>query len=160
MTVTDDVIRTERSALDVLQGRLPLWLGGQRYVLPVLTTGMNREWQATLDASLDPLIENERPLAEVLSALESIDLLGLVYSYDVAGVLPPRAEIEDGIYPHELLKAVFEVRQATNPTVAFAVATTTEEILSKLTTAEPPPSKPTSSSRRRTGGPTGRSATN
>lgn len=159
----DDVFPMERTAQDVFLGRLPLRLADRQYVLPVLTTGQNAEWQASLDASLAPLLDDKSTTVDLLNALAKVDLLGFIYSYDRHGVLPPRETIEDDIYPHELLRSVQEVRLATNPTVAYGVALTLDEARTKL--SAPPPnraqrrSRRTSSSRPRTAGRTAPSAT-
>lgn len=153
----------ERTAQDVFLGRLPLRLGDKRYVLPVLTTGQNAEWQATLDASLTPLLDDKATTRDLLVAMAQVDLLGFIYSYDKNGVLPPRETIENDIYPHELLRSVQEVRLATNPTVAYGVALTLDEARTKMSAPSPNRaqrrSRRTSSSRPPTAGPTARSAT-
>ena len=156
-----------RTAQDVLLGRLPLRLAGKVHVLPVLTTGQNREWQEALDGSLTPLLSEDATSAELLEAMARIDLLAFIYSYDLMGVLPPRASIEDDVYPHEKLMAVQEVRLATNPTLAYAIAMTMDEARTKVQSAlSAPPlnraqrrSRRTSSPRRPTAGRTSTSAT-
>lgn len=163
----DGLFESERTAQDVLLGRLPLRLAGQTFVLPVLTTGQNVDWQASLDATLVPLLPDDANPADLLSAMGQVDLLGFVYSYDLFGQLPPRQTIERDIYPHELIRAVQEVRLATNPTVAYAIALTMDEAREAMTRhlAAPPPNRAqrrsarTSSRRRPTAGPTEPSVT-
>jgi hypothetical protein len=165
-------MESQRTAQVVLLGRLPLRLGGQTHVLPVLTTGQNAEWQSRLDDSVRPLLPDDATPVALLEAMGAIDLLGFIYSYDINGVLPPREKLEPDVYPHELLWAVQEVRLAANPTVAYAVALTLDEARELFTkpratepASAPPPNRAqrrsarTSSRQPRTAGPTARSGT-
>lgn len=140
----------ERSVEDVLAGRLRVQLAGQPHVLPVLTRGQNADWLASLDADLGHMIAAEDDLDSVVKIALGLDdrLLALLYSYDVTGVLPPVETIERDIYPHEVLRAVMEVRLAANPTLAYAVAGAVADMKVASTAATPSPSSP----RRRTAG--------
>jgi hypothetical protein len=115
---------SERSVADVLAGRIRLRLAGQDYILPVLTIGQNEDWLATLDASLQPLIEEDLTIEAAVDRLSTFNdkLLDFVYSYDRAHVLPPIKKLRPNVYPHEALIAVMEVRNAANPTLGFALA--------------------------------------
>lgn len=134
----------ERSVEDVLAGRLRIRLAGEWHVLPVLTIGQNRDWLASLDAELAPLVETEDDLEVVVAQMERLNdrLLDFVYSYDRAGLLPPKEEVEPNVYPHEVLRAVMEVRLAANPTLGFALASAVQEARNE---ASRPASLPTSS---------------
>ena len=142
----------ERSVEDVLAGRLRLRLGGEWYVLPVLTIGQNREWMESLDAEMQPLLDgaDDDDLSAIVERMQGLSdrLLEFVYSYDIKGLLPPREAIEPNVYPHEALRAVLEVRLAANPTLGFALAGVVQDIRA----GRPAPSPPTSSSRRSTAG--------
>jgi hypothetical protein len=152
---------SERSAEDILAGRLRLRLASQWFVLPVLTVGENADWLASLEQEFADVVNtDEDDLAQVMEALAKVDgrLLELVYAYDKHGVLPPLESIARDVYPHEVLRAVMEVRLAANPTVGFGLAMALAELRTSPSPAAPAPSPRTSSSRRRTGGRTARSA--
>lgn len=125
-----------RSTADVLAGRIRITLAGRQFVLPVLTIGQNEEWQAGLDAELQPLLVESTSYDEVVRrmAVFSGQLLDLIYSYDISGVLPERGAWEKDIYPNELLLAVMEVRLAADPTLGYAVAALNEDLASTLMT--------------------------
>lgn len=152
----------QRSADDVLSGRVRIRLAGQDFVLPVLTIRQNREWVETLQAELNPLLAVEDDVAEAVALMErfSDKLLDLLYSYDRLHLLPERGDWEGDIYPHELLRAVMEVRLATDPTASYAVAALRDEVASIPATFEGLPSERTSTSRRRTAGRSRKSRTN
>jgi hypothetical protein len=116
--------RLQRPIQDVLEGRVRITLAGTEYVLPVLTIGENADWKASLDAELAPIVAHEDDLSTVVELLEgfSAKLLDFIYSYDKAGTLPDRGVWERDIYPHELLRAVMEVRLATDPSSRYALA--------------------------------------
>lgn len=121
---------------------------------------------ASLKAELAPLIaveDDERKALEMLAAF-SDRLLDFIYSYDVTGVLPERGDWERDAYPHELIRGVFEIQMAANPTLAFAYAEMVAEAdrernrqVGMLTTIR---SARSSSSPRRTAGRSPRSAKN
>jgi hypothetical protein len=145
----------ERSVEDVLAGRLRIRLAGEWHTLPVLTIGQNADWLASLDAELAPLMEGDDDLDVVVGKMEALNarLLDFVYSYDRMGLLPDKATIERDVYPHEVLRAVMEVRLAANPTLGFALA----GAMAEMRSPSPAPSQPTSSPRRRTAGSRARS---
>jgi hypothetical protein len=149
----------ERSVEDVLAGRLRIRLGGEWYVLPVLTIGQNREWVESLDAQMQPLLDgaDDGDLNAVVARMQDLSdrLLEFVWSYDRMGVLPPRETLEPDVYPHEALRAVMEVRLAANPTLGFALPGAIEAMRAESR----PPSERTSSSRRNTAGPSRTSGT-
>lgn len=157
---------SERSVEDILAGRLRIRLAGEWHTLPVLTVGENADWLASLEAVFQPVVDaDESDAPAIMAALAAADdrLLELVYSYDKMGLLPERASIERNVYPHEILRAVMEVRLAANPTAGFGLALALAEMREatkpEAPTPAPAPSTRTSSSRRRTAGRGARSAT-
>ncbi len=146
----------ERSVEDILAGRLRIRLAGEWHVLPVLTVGQNADWLATLEAEMDPLISGEDDLAKVVGLMDDLNgrLLDFVYSYDLMHVLPEQSTIARDVYPHEVLRAVMEVRLAANPTLGLALTSAIGDM------KEMPSSVRTSSSRPRTAGRSRKSATN
>lgn len=147
-----------RSTADVLAGRIRVTLAGQTYVMPVLTIGENEEWRASLESELQPLIEGADDVEDAVRIMESFSdhLMTFIRSYDKTGVIPPEGDWERNIYPHELLRAVMEVRLAADPMVSYGVARLVEDARDRVTSTTPvgpiPSSPPTSSSPRRTGG--------
>ena len=146
-----------RSTADVLAGRMRVTLAGQQYVMPVLTIGQNRDWMESLETDLQPLLDRAESVEEAVAVMTEFSdrLLPFVRSYDVTGVLPPPGDWERDIYPHELLRAVMEVRLAADPMTSYAVAALSEEMLrptSVGTMTPPPDTGNTSSSRRPTAG--------
>lgn len=115
----------ERSAEDVLSGRIRLRLGGQPYVLPVRSIAANREWKEEWDSTVGGRIKDipeDRP-GDIFVALGegADDLLTLLISYDNTNALPPRAEIEQVATPPELLMGILEVWAAANPLLGMAL---------------------------------------
>lgn len=163
-----DDFGTERSAEDILAGRLRLRLAGEWYTLPVLTVGQNADWLASLEVEFAALAEQpDDDLPAIVQLLSAVDdkLLDFIYSYDVTNALPPKDTIERKVYPHEVLRAVMEVRLAANPTVAYGLALAVEAVraaqastevvqrsAAALKKAAGSRSSRTSSSRRRTAG--------
>lgn len=150
----------QRAIRDVLEGRVRITLAGQEYVLPVLTIGQNADWRAELSAEFDPILAAEDDLDKVMKLLEAFSdrLLDFVRSYDVTNVLPPPGKWERDIYPHELLRAVMEVRLATDPSSRYAVALRRTVAPKPRTIFERALSALTSSWHRPMGGPSRRSA--
>lgn len=139
----------ERSVEDILAGRLRLVFGDQAFELPVLSRAENRRWRETLDARFQPLadkVDDDDPAAVIglMRQLAELDeeFLPFIYTYDRTGALPPIEELDELARPHEILRAVLEVRAAANPTLAIAVALARAE--AKAPSDEPP--EPTSSS--------------
>jgi hypothetical protein len=168
--MADLTFGSERSAEDILSGRLRLQLAKQWYILPVLTVGQNADWLDELEEVFAPLFTTpDDDLAGIVQILQDADdrLLDFVYSYDKSGVLPPQETIARDVYPHEVLKAVMEVRLAANPTVGYGLAVATQEVRQAVARQQAAvdaaiakrPSRPTSSSRQSTGGRTRKSAT-
>ena len=131
-------------------------MGTETYIMPVLTIGENDDWRASLEAELQPLIDGADDVGQAVTIMESFSgrLLDFIRSYDKTGVIPEPGDWERGIYPHQLLRAVMEVRLAADPTTSYAVATLTEDVVNRRAgmTAGTMGSGNTSSSRRRTGG--------
>jgi hypothetical protein len=128
-------------------------LAGTEYVLPVLTIGQNADWKASLDDALTPIVSAEDDLGKVMALLEAFSdrLLEFLRSYDVTGVLPTPGDWERDIYPHELLRAVMEVRLATDPSSRYALALA-RPVTKRRTIRETLRSRLTSSWPRRTAG--------
>lgn len=138
-----------RSAGDILSRTVRLTLGGKEYVLPVLTIGGNRRWQAQLDRELGAILNalrkagrNAPGVVEVLDG--QVDkMLDLITSYDTTGVLPDRDTLIEQTYEAELIEAVQEVWLAANPLAAIGlrrlrmIAAPTSE--SSEPTSSPPP---------------------
>lgn len=115
----------ERSAQDVLSGRIRLSLGGQPYVLPVRSIAANREWKEQWDSTVGARIADipdDKP-GEMFVALGegADDLLTLLISYDHTGVLPSREALEQVATPPELLIGILEVWAAANPLLGMAL---------------------------------------
>src|SRR6185503_10150676 len=109
------------------------------------------------ETDLQPLLDRAESVEEAVAVMTEFSdrLLPFVRSYDVTGVLPPPGDWERDIYPHELLRAVMEVRLAADPMTSYAVAALSEEMLrptSVGTMTTPPDTDNTSSSRRPTAG--------
>jgi hypothetical protein len=143
----------ERSVEDILSGRLRLVFGGQVFDLPVLSRAENRRWRESLELRFQSLLavdtdDVETTLAALIAAED--DLLPYVASYDKSGVLPPIEELEELARPHEVLKAVAEVRAAANPLLGVGLAMAQ----ASTTPAKSPPARSSSSRRRTAGNPT------
>lgn len=122
-----------RPAEDILSGVIRVKLGDKVYVLPVRSMRANREWLTDLDARTAMLLGQVDVSGDDLSRIYSLlagqpdTLFDLLLSYDTAGVLPSRAEIE-ALEPDaslDLVAAVREVWRAANPLVGMAVAAAT-----------------------------------
>ena len=155
----DRLFESERTPEDVLGRRYRIRLGGRQYVLPVLTIAENEEWQRSLDGEVQRYLDDQDATpGQLLEALAKVDVLGLLYSYDTSGVLPPREEIEREVYPDELLLAAREVRLLANPTADYTRALMLEEARAEalesvqMNRAQRRRMKHTSSSRRPTAG--------
>lgn len=147
-----------RPAGDILSRVVRVSLGGQTYELPVRSIKANREWKASLNARTASFIGGLEAAGEDSEAIYGqlagqIDqLLDMLLSYDTAGVLPTRDEIES-IEPdasQDIVAAVREVWRAANPLVATTMKMLTEVIgtsVSSLATSTPRP--PTATGRRR-----------
>lgn len=114
----------ERTVEDVLAGRLRVTLGGEQYVLPVRSIASNRRWVESLDAEMGSVLVavikagDEMDMSGIGNALLRLpisQLLDLVIAYDEAGVLPPKAELEEVTRPHEVLAALHGIRRVENP---------------------------------------------
>lgn len=134
-----------RPADQIVSRTVRITLGGTPYELPVRSIRANREWKERLNAKTAALVtsldSSGDDIAAVLGVLSTQidDMIDLLVSYDTAGVLPSREEIEE-IEPDpsgEIVAAVREVWRAANPLVATAI----ESAASTLT---PPSSPPTS----------------
>lgn len=134
----------ERSAADILAGRIRVVLAGQVYDLPVLPRGASRRWLESLDsqyaalgAALD-VAGDDTPRILLLLASHQESLLGMLYTYDETHVLPERSLVEEYATDAEILRAVIEVWRAANP-----LAATLAEMTSETDGSSPePPSTP------------------
>lgn len=116
----------QRSAADILAGRIRVILGGATYDLPVLPRRAGREWIATLDArfaGLAAALSNaEAPEILRMLAAETDALYDVLLTYDAGGVLPRRDSPEDFATEAEILRAVLEVWAALHPLAVSLVA--------------------------------------
>lgn len=114
-----------RPVEDILAERVRLTIGGEVIDLPVLTIAENRAWKERSDRELGlliALISTEDDLSVVLERFDGYDhtLMDLLLSYDTQGVLPPREELEAGLTPLGLFRAVLEVWRAARPLADIA----------------------------------------
>lgn len=143
-----------RSVEDVLAGRLRLSLGGEVYVLPVRSIAENRVWVESVEARLGAqtaALADATDLAQAALALGAVtaeQMLELVLSYDVSGILPDYETAEAVVRPHELLAAVPLIGRVRHPLADLAVAIAEAEA-SRMSGL---PSAPMSSSRRNMAG--------
>lgn len=151
-----------RPADQIVSRTIRITLGGKPFELPVRSIRKNREWAASLDARFAGAVAGLDAAGDDLSAIlglfqsQSDVLLELLLSYDSAGVLPSKDEIED-MEPNptgEIVVAVREVWRAVNPFLVTAVETAAAEIPVE------PSSPPTSTPRRATASRRGKSKTN
>lgn len=150
-----DLLSGGRSAEDILGRVARVTLGGVTYELPVLPIAGNRRWKEGLDARLAATVdglEGDNPAAVFLAIEEQADaLLDVIIAYDKSGVLPPKDELLEVVYEHELIAALREVWRAANPFATYAI----EAVRSQMATTAPTTSDsspPTSTPPRRTGG--------
>lgn len=139
---------SERSIDDVLAGRLRVTLGGKEYVLPVRSIASNRRWVEGLDAELGGLLalvseagDDYAQLTEAFTSVGAEQLLELVLAYDDDHILPP--EIAEEARPHEVLRAVMDIRRVQNPLADAGLAAMANAIAGMLLPAptnSPPPS--------------------
>lgn len=114
----------ERSAADIIAGRVKVVLGGAVYDLPVLPRAASRAWVESLDSSFGSLLTdleqagNDTPaiLSRILGYQDQ--LWALLASYDTSGVLPPRGWVDEFATDAEVFRAVVEVWRAANPLAA------------------------------------------
>lgn len=119
-----------RRVEDALAGRVRVTLGGRLYELPVRSIASNRRWVESLDAHLaavaaaiDAVPDGDyEALDATLAAFGPEGLIELLVSYDEAGVLPPRDELEEIARPAEALFAVLGVRRAAHPLLDVGLA--------------------------------------
>lgn len=155
--------RAPRPAGDILSRLVRITIGGTEYELPVRSIKANREWKAALNEKTQGLLNGLDASKDDLGAIFSVlanqidDLIDLLVSYDTAGILPSRDEIEE-IEPdpsRDIVTAVGEVWRAANPLVVTAMtgilAATTETAASSPPTSSPPASITGRRTRSRTG---------
>ena len=140
----------ERSMSDALAGRVQIVLGGQSYVLPVLSIEANEQFARSLSEPLSQRIADipdDEPgrAVEALASEGPRAMLDLLYAYDQTGVLPPREELVRVVRPHEVLISLLEVWVAANPLLVAAVA-------GKQRPPTPTPASPTHTSSQRPNG--------
>ena len=122
-----------RSAADILAGRIRIVLGGSVYDLPVLPRGASRRWIESLDARFHSLAGamdaagDDTPQIIALLLSQSDGLYEMLLTYDQSGVLPPRDEIDEQATDIEILRAVLEVWRAANPLAATLAGMETDE---------------------------------
>lgn len=140
----------ERTAADLLAGRIRLRLGGVEYVLPVLPMKASAAWLESLDGRFTGLAENlekagnDVPRILELVAADEDGLLELLRTYDVHGILPPRDWITEYATRPEILAATVEVWRASHPLAVTLVeataAGTTDGTSSGQPSKQPSPS--------------------
>lgn len=116
----------ERSAQDILAGRVRLTLGGQAFDLPALTIAQCDAFRARASAELGQLFGSfeaiESPMQMVAWLGGTTDLqLAILRSFDLGGVLPDDAWVREHATPEAVLRAVFEVTACAFPPFAVAL---------------------------------------
>ncbi len=156
----------ERAVEDVLTGRLRMVLGGEEFVLPVLTIAKADEWRDTLAATAGNvmgLLEQQATVPSVMAWLSSNTdvLLVLIRAYDVTGVLPDDEWIRENATEPDVLKGFMLLLAASYPFVAAALDILAAnpgalrlvlEEFGTPTTSQPESSSPTSTPRPITAG--------
>lgn len=141
----------ERSATDILAGRIRVVLAGQTFDLPVLPRKASREWIERLDARFASLSDaldqaaDDTPRVLALLAGHSDWLLEALRSYDTSGVLPTGTAgglLDELATDAEILRATVEVWRAANPLAATLAAAAGEDEPPTDGTASAPPSSP------------------
>lgn len=123
----------ERSAADILAGRIRVILGGLPYDLPVLPRGASKRWIESLDSQYRTLAlaldvaGDDMPRILTMVGAHQDALLDMLISYDQTGVLPPRDHLDEYATDAEILRAVIEVWRAANPLVATLAEMATDE---------------------------------
>lgn len=133
----------ERSAADIIAGRIRVVLADIPYDLPVLSRGASRRWLETLDTSYAALgatldaAGDDTPaiLAAIYSQQQS--LLDMLISYDQTGVLPDRAHIDEYATDAEIFRAVVEVWRAASPLADILAGTARDEATDGTRPAQP-----------------------
>lgn len=122
----------ERSAADILSGRIKIVLGGLPFVVPVLPRRASRDWLAKLDArfaevtlALDSASNNAPKILQLLSAHTDY-MLEMLRAYDVEDILPDDEFIETFATDGEILAAMVEVWRAVNPLAAIGAEAAAE----------------------------------
>lgn len=115
-----------RSMEDILAERVRLTIGEVTYDLPVLPIAENRAWKERMDLELGFLLVNisvEDDGDAILGLFDGSEALfmDLLTSYDQTHVLPPVEQIEQGLSPLGLVKAVLEVWRAARPLADIAL---------------------------------------
>jgi hypothetical protein len=137
-----------RSASDILAGVIRVSLGGRVFELPVLPRAASRAWLENLDSRFADLAidleaaGNDAPVIMARLVAEADALYDMLLSYDQAGVLPPRAEIDAVATDTEILRGVLEVWRAVNPLAATVAETTEPPERGSPTPSPRPPTMP------------------
>lgn len=116
----------ERSAQDILAGRIRVTLGGEEFVLPSLTIAANDEWRERCSSELRTLFGAFESIESPVGLLAWLDgttdlQLRLLRAYDVGGVLPDDEWLRSHASPDAVLRAVLEVTAAAFPTFAVVL---------------------------------------
>lgn len=128
----------ERSAEDILAGRIRLHLGPDWFELPVLTIDQNEKWQGVLIDALGELFvglnKDSAPAAFARLASAIPTQLHLLRTYDKTNVLPANKWIKANASNADLLRAVLEVVAAAYPLAAIVLdeLTRNEDVLRGL----------------------------
>lgn len=140
----------ERSATDILAGRVRLVLAGIPYDLPVLPRGESRRWLESLDlqfATLGALLDeagNDTPRILTMVTQRQDLLVGFLKSYDTGNVLPETAYLDEFATDAEILRAVIEVWRAANPLAATLAGMPTEGPMAGTSPEQPSSPQPSS----------------
>lgn len=128
----------ERSAEDILAGRIRLKLGPDWFELPVLTIDENEKWQGVVVETLGGLfvgLNTDNPPAAFARLAAGTDAqLKLLRTYDKGHTLPTVKVIRATTSNAELLRAVLEVIAAAFPLAAIVLdeLTRNEDVLRML----------------------------
>ncbi len=123
-----------RPAEDILGRAVRLRLGGNDYVLRVLSIAGNERWReyerAATENAVAEMEAAGRSTPEILAAFarQPDAQLDLLYAYDTdcgtrEGVLPPREELREQIDEFDLDAAIREVVKAANPKAIAIIET-------------------------------------
>lgn len=149
----------QRSAEDILAGRIPLVLDGKPFVLPVLKIDPEEAWVALLRERLNTMfggLDTDGDPFVVLSILaRNVPVeLELLHAYDAKKVLPKDAWIREHVDSGELMRAVLGVAATAYPPLELFLQLLVEQpeialemiqtLRSALTSSSPSPTDGTS----------------
>jgi hypothetical protein len=154
----------ERSAEDITAGRIRLTFGVGESARPVdlfvLPINANRAWKEKLEKTLGGVWEGLDGVADPSTMLawladQDTSMLDLLQAYDIHGVLPDKAWIEDHATNQQVLTAFLGVCAAAHPlavSVIEAISSNSDLMRMALIALSSAFSAPTSSAPASTGG--------